>query len=69
MTASQKKHGKAIASDVKNYKSTYVSLLGLEQSQIKAEMLSRSAIQRLEKLGVKTSLLAELAQLVVSRKS
>lgn len=67
VTASQEKHGKAVASDVTNDKSTYVTLLGLQKSQALAETLFQSAIKRLNQLPVNAALLTNLAKLIVNR--
>lgn len=69
VTASKQKHGKEVSSDAANNKMTYVSLLGLEQSQTMAENLSASAISRLKNLKNDASLLVNLAQLMVHRKA
>lgn len=69
VTASQQKHGKKIASDVTNNKSTYVSLLGLKRSQDLAEEISKTALGRLQHLSEDASLLAGLAHLIVNRKA
>ena len=68
VTSSHTKHGKAIASDIINEKSTYVSLLGLEQAQIYAQNLYDQAIQSLKYLPYNTSLLVGLADFVLHRK-
>ena len=67
VTASELKRGSAIASDVANNKSTYVSLLGLEQSEALAQALFRSAISNLDQLGVDAHMLKELASYIVGR--
>lgn len=69
VTASQQKHGKTIASDVANCKATYVSLLGLEHAQHMAQAQLESALSALQKISRNTSLLSQLAQLIVFRKS
>lgn len=69
VTASQKKHGKTLASDVKNNKSTYVSLLGLKQAQEMAQTTFQSALKSLQGLSADTTLLAKLAERIVNRDS
>lgn len=69
VTASEKKHGKKVASDVTNNKVTYVSLLGLEQSQAMAHSLWQKATEILKQLNRDVSLLLHLAELIVTRKS
>lgn len=67
VTDSEQKHGKKIASDVTNNKSTYVTLLGLKESQTMAKDLTHSATQRLKELSINTTILSGLAQLIVNR--
>ena len=67
VTASEKKHGRAIASDVMNGKTTYVTLLGIEPSQERAEQLFKCALDRLTSLPLKTDRLAEIADRLVHR--
>lgn len=68
VTSSHAKHGKAIASDILNEKSTYVSLLGIEQAQAYAQNLYNQAIITLKSLPYDTSLLVGLADFVLRRK-
>jgi geranylgeranyl diphosphate synthase type II len=67
VTSSQAKHGRAVASDILNDKSTYVSLLGLEQAQACAASFYQQAIQALQALPYDTSLLVGLADFIVKR--
>ena len=67
VVASHQKHGKAIASDVVNHKSTYVTLLGVETSKRKAEELLNTALARLDALPGDFSLLKGLADKLVNR--
>ncbi|MBA3958585.1 MAG: polyprenyl synthetase family protein [Parachlamydiaceae bacterium] len=69
VTDSQAKRGKSEASDLVNGKSTYVSLLGLEQSQVAAQKLLQSARGALEGLSKDSSRLIALAECMVYRKS
>lgn len=69
VTSSQEKHGKAVASDLINDKSTFVSLLGVEQSEAIAQSLYLSAIEKLRSLPYNTDLLIELAETLVKRNS
>ncbi len=68
VTSSQAKHGRAIASDVMNKKSTYVSLLGLEQAQSYALDFYNQALKALKPLPYDTSLLIGLAEFMIQRK-
>jgi len=52
-----------------NEKSTFVTLLGVEQSQAIAQSLYLSAIEKLQALPCETSLLKEFAELLVKRSS
>lgn len=69
VTSSEQKHGKTVASDVINKKTTYVALLGLEQSRSTAIKLLESAVHKLKQLSLNTSLLANLAKMIVHRQS
>lgn len=68
VTSSQTKHGRAIASDIINEKSTYVSLLGLEQAHAYALNFYNQAITALKPLPYDTSLLIGLADFILHRK-
>lgn len=69
VTASEKKHGKKVASDVANNKTTYVTLMGIETAQKSAQNLFESAIGRLSNLNHDTTLLQALAKRIVHRSS
>lgn len=68
VTSSEIKHGRAIASDICNEKSTYVSLLGIEEAQSYALHFYNQAIQALASLPHDTSLLLGLANFILHRK-
>lgn len=59
--------GKPLNSDIKKNKSTYPSIMGLEQSQKKAELLATDAMKILSNLPYETSNLEKLCSLIVSR--
>ena len=61
--------GKPVKSDLKNNKSTYPSILGIEESQKKAELLIEEALLILDKLPFNTEKLNALCKLVVDRKN
>ena len=61
--------GKPVKSDLKNNKSTYPSILGIEKSQKKAELLIEEALLILDKLPFNTEKLNALCELVVNRKN
>lgn len=68
VTSSQTKHGRAVSSDIMNEKSTYVSLLGIEQAHSYAMNFYEQAIHSLKPLPYDTSLLKALADFMVQRK-
>ncbi len=68
VTSSQAKHGRNIASDIRNEKSTYVSLLGIEQAQSYALNYYNQAVKSLAPLPYDTSLLVGLADFILRRK-
>lgn len=68
VTSSKTKHGAGIASDIRNAKSTYVSLLGIEQAQSYALNFYNQAIRSLKPLHCDTSLLVGLADFILHRK-
>lgn len=61
--------GKPVKSDLKNNKSTYPSILGIEESQKKAELLIEEALLILDKLPFNTEKINALCELVVNRKN
>jgi len=63
------KIGKPIKSDIKNNKSTYPSIIGIEKSQKKAELLISEALEILNELPFKTDKLEFLCELVIKRKN
>ena len=65
----QDKIGKPTKSDIKNNKSTYPSIMGIEESQKKAQLLIDKALAILQELPFETSKLAFLCQLIITRKS
>lgn len=67
VTSSEVKHGKTIASDIVNHKSTYVSLLGLEQAKVYANEFYQQAIRALKPLPYDTTTLVALADYVLKR--
>ena len=63
------KIGKPTKSDIKNNKSTYPSIMGIEESQRKAQLLIDKALEILQELPYETSKLEFLCQLIINRKS
>jgi geranylgeranyl diphosphate synthase type II len=60
--------GKAINSDKKNQKTTYVTLKSLEEAKDDVKRLSNQAIDKLQSLGKETSFLEELLLYLIYRK-
>ena len=60
--------GKAVGSDEKNDKSTYVSLLGVEKAKALALSLTDDAVKALDVFGSEADFLRELAYGLVERK-
>ncbi|MBA2369629.1 MAG: polyprenyl synthetase family protein [Candidatus Protochlamydia sp.] len=67
VTSSETKHGRLTGSDAINEKSTYVTLLGLEQAKKCSQNFYRQAIQALKPLPYDTSLLMDIANFMVQR--
>ena len=68
-TADSATLGKTAGKDAADNKPTYVSILGLSESQALAEKLRGDAHQALEQFGDKARRLHELADLIVQRKA
>lgn len=69
VTCSEVKHGKKTASDATNDKTTYVTLLGIDEARNTADALYKRSINHLEKLNQDTSILKELAKCLVYREN
>lgn len=67
VTQSEEVLGKTAGSDITNNKSTYVSLMGLEQAHATAHSLLVSAQERLKKLPITTPILEDLSNFIVNR--
>lgn len=67
VTSSEAKHGRPTGSDAINGKSTYVTLLGLEQAKKCSLNFYHQAIQALKPLPYDTSLLIDIANFMVQR--
>ncbi len=61
--------GKPVGSDQKKNKSTYASVLGITKSQLKAEKLSKDAIDILTSLPYETQRLEDLCKMIIERKA
>lgn len=66
-TSSFEKLGKPIGSDESNNKSTYVSLLGLQEAKSFADKLTREALSSIEIYGDKSDFLRKLAAQLLTR--
>lgn len=60
--------GKQVGSDAQNKKSTYVSLLGLEEAEKTAKSLTAEACEALQMFGGEADTLIQLAEMLCSRK-
>lgn len=67
ITHSETKHGNKTSSDVRNHKTTAVSILGLEKAHLCAEASMQQALNALAKLKYDTRLLRNLATHIGSR--
>lgn len=65
--ASLQKHGKAVSSDAANNKTTYVTLMGMEQAESLAGSIIQAAKKHLGQLGGEIDILVQLADYVVNR--
>ena len=68
-TGTSEELGKTAGRDAALAKSTYVSLLGVDEARREAEALARRAVERLERGGVPSGALRALAGYIVSRSS
>ena len=69
VTSDSETLGKPVGSDMENGKSTYVSLLGLEESIRFARELTEKAKEAVRIFGSEGEFLAELADRLLNRKS
>ena len=61
--------GKPVGSDQEKNKSTYASVLGISKSQLKAEKLSKDAIDILISLPYETQRLEDLCKMIIERQA
>lgn len=61
------KLGKKVGSDIENHKSTYPSLLGLEESKIIAHKLIEEAKDNIKDIGTNSEFLVGLADYIIDR--
>ncbi|MEO8635012.1 MAG: polyprenyl synthetase family protein [Gemmatimonadales bacterium] len=69
VTATSAQLGKTAGRDAQLEKSTYVSVLGVEQARAEAAALAAQAMANLEQAGIPSGSLGALAQYIVSRES
>lgn len=69
VTSSDEELGKPVGSDIGNHKSTYVSLLGIDECKKRVDALTSNAIECLSVFDGDTSALKELALKLKSRKN
>lgn len=67
VTSSMEVLGKPIGSDLKNGKTTYVTLAGLEQAKVDVRRMTESAMSRLEQLSGDNPFLVALLQQMITR--
>jgi geranylgeranyl diphosphate synthase, type II len=61
--------GKDSKSDLKKGKATYPSVLGMEESKKRAQLLLEKALQAVRAFGAKGEMLASLARYIVERRA
>ena len=69
VTGNEETLGKPIGSDTQSNKSTYVSLLGLEMSQLFAKKLTAEALASLEYFGEEAAYLRDFSEKLLSRRN
>ena len=67
VTSTTETLGKKVGSDIANHKSTYVSLLGLEESQKRVEDLFEECLANVYGLQLNHGLMIELFQIIMKR--
>lgn len=67
VTSTSEQLGKPVLSDEKNNKTTYVTLVGIEQAHKDVQEISERAVQLLEKLPGENPFLAGLIRMLVTR--
>jgi len=65
----QEKLGKPVFSDIRKGKSTFVSLMGIEESRKAVDKLSKDAVECLKVFGDKGAFLSQLAQYLIHREN
>ncbi len=65
---SQEELGKPIGSDIRNGKSTYVSLYGMDKARARVKELTEQAMELLDSIGSDNSFLSDLFEYLIYRK-
>jgi len=68
VTGTDAELGKPCGSDIKNEKSTFVALLGIEASRARAAVLIREAQDALARFGARARPLSAIAEFIEKRK-
>ena len=68
VTGSAQELGKPVGSDVRNQKTTYVSLFGVAAGRHRIEQLSENALRSFDSLGVKHEFLRQLLVELATRR-
>ena len=67
MTSTSETLGKPVGSDINNHKSTYVSLLGIEESDKRIKELFEECLADVYGLQINHGLMIELFQIIMKR--
>ncbi len=68
VAGSTQETGKPVGSDVRNRKTTYVSMFGIDAARARVEQLSESALQNFDSLGAKHDFLRQLLEELATRR-
>ena len=63
----KKKLGKKVGSDLDNHKSTYVTLLGIEESQKKVEELFQNCYENVYSMRINHGLILQILTVILKR--
>ena len=67
VTGDSQKLGKPVGSDAHNSRTTFVSLLGIEQARLQAQAAAQAAVEALAPLGGRAALLRQFPALLLER--
>jgi geranylgeranyl pyrophosphate synthase len=68
-TATSEELGKTAGKDARQQKATFATVYGNEEALVQARACARRAVDHLDMVGIHSSLLAGMAEFVVSRRS